>query len=185
MHIRTFIAVALFLGLASPLIAQSAGASPVPAGGSNQRASLEGCIGQTLFNGLWRLTVLKSELVTNPDDEDFKNWGITLEVRNGKNATNSPSDSGFDEYPQLGFSDGTVLDMATTDAKVQYQKAIFYKDLPPGGVARMTMFYRLEGDDAGKTPTKLLIAIKPSGPNGKFGYSVSDPSFRVKLDCHG
>jgi len=61
-----------------------AAASPTPAGGANQRASVEGCIGQTLFNGLWRLTVLKSEPTTNPDDSDYKNWGVTIELRNGK-----------------------------------------------------------------------------------------------------
>lgn len=182
MYIRT-LAAALLVGLAGS-ITVPAGASPTPAGGSNQRASVEGCIGQTLFNGLWRLTVLKSEPTTNPDDSDYKSWGVTIELRNGKNASNSPTDSGIDGYPQLAFSDGTVLDMAATDAKLQYQKNIEYKELPPGGVARTTLYYRLEGDDATKTPSKLLVEIHPSGPNGKFGYSVSDPSFRVKLDCH-
>jgi len=159
------------------------GAAMPPAGGANQRPSVEGCLGQTLFNGIWRLTVTDSAVKVNPDDADYKNWGVTIELRNGKNAQNSPGDSGFQEYPQIAFEDGTVLDMATTGAKVQYQNAIFYKNLPPGGVARTTMYYRMEGDDANRTPTKLLISIKPVEYGKKFGYTVSDPSFRVNLTC--
>jgi len=178
MKFRMLIAATVVFGLMPGVSA----AAPPP-GGANQRPSVEGCIGQTLFNGVWRLLVTESALKENPDDPDYKNWGITLELRNGKNAQNSPSDSGFQDYPQIAFEDGTVLDMATTEAKVQYQKAIFYKSLPPGGVAKMTMYYRLEGDDATKTPTKLLVNIKRTEFGKTFGYSVADPSFRVKLDC--
>jgi len=157
--------------------------TPPPAGGANQRTSIEGCIGATLFNGIWRLKVISSQLQTNPDDSDYKNWAVAIELRNGKNAQNSPSDSGFQDYPQLAFSDDTILDMETTTAKVQYQKAIFYKSVPPGGVARTTMWYRLGDENGQKTPTKLLISIKPVEFGKKFGYTVPDPSFRVKLDC--
>ncbi|MDQ6825643.1 MAG: hypothetical protein M3Z14_00360 [Candidatus Eremiobacteraeota bacterium] len=183
MQIRSLAAgIALASIVFAPLLANAA--TPQPAGGSNQRPSLEGCIGQTLFNGIWRLKVLESALKTNPDDADSKNWAITLELRNGRNAQTSPGDTGFQDYPQLAFADDTVLDMETTDAKVQYQKAIYYKDVPPGGAARMTMWYRLDGEHGTKTPTKLLIAIKATEYGKKFGYSVPDPSFRVKLDCN-
>jgi hypothetical protein len=161
----------------------SAASPQAPAGGANQRASVEGCIGQTLFNGVWRLRVISSELQTNPADPDYKNWAIVLELRNGLNAQNSPGDSGFQDYPQLAFADDTVLDMETT-AKVQYQNAVFYKSLPPGGVARTTLWYRLPDEDASKSPTKLLVSIKSTEYGKTFGYSVADPSFRIKLDCN-
>ena len=160
-----------------------AAAATPPPGGANQRPSVEGCIGATLFDGIWRLKVLGSQLQSNPDDSDYKNWAVTLELRNGKNEQNSPGDSGFQDYPQIAFDDGTVLDMETTEAKVQYQKAIFYKSLPPGGVARTTLWYRLDSDHEKKTPVKLLISIKAVEYGKKFGYTVPDPSFRVKLDC--
>ncbi|GAC1413743.1 MAG: hypothetical protein NVSMB64_24020 [Candidatus Velthaea sp.] len=178
-----FRAVAGACALATGLSMISATAStPPPAGGANQRPSVEGCIGETLFNGIWRLKVLSSQLQSNPDDSDSKNWAVALELRNAKNAQNSPGDSGFQDYPQLAFGDET-LDMETTTAKVQYQKAIYYKSLPPGGVARTTLWFRLGDENAQKTPTKLLISIKPVEYGKKFGYTVPDPSFRVKLDC--
>jgi hypothetical protein len=184
MHFRAFVAAAALVALgAMPSLSHAA--TPRPAGGANQRPSVEGCMGQTLFNGVWRLKVTGSELKTNPDDADSKNWAITLELRNGKNAQNSPADSGFQDYPQIAFADGTVLDMETTTAKVQYQKAIYYKSLPPGGVAATTMWYRLDEAHASQTPTKLLISIKPTEYGKTFGYTVKDPSFRVKLDCKG
>lgn len=182
MYFRMPTALLLFVCCSLPLGA-IASTSPPP-GGSNQRPSIEGCVGETLFNGIWRLKVLSSQLDTNPDDSDYKNWAVTLELRNGKNAQSSPGDTGFQDYPQLAFSDDTVLDMDTTTAKVQYQKAIFYKSLPPGGVARTTLWYRLGEENAQKTPTKLLISIKPVEFGKKFGYTVADPSFRVKLDCN-
>ncbi len=181
--VRAFLAgISLAVFSLMPALANTNASSP--AGGSNQRPSVEGCIGQTLFNGVWRLKVIESALKTNPDDSDSKNWAITLELRNGKNAQNSPTDSGFQDYPQLAFADGTVLDMETTEAKVQYQKAIFYKSVPPGGVVRTTMWYRLDDDHAAQTPTKLLVNIKAEEFGKKFGYTVHDPSFRVKLDCN-
>jgi hypothetical protein len=171
------------LALSALWLAPTLSASAMaPTGGSNQRTSVEGCLGQTLFNGVWRLTVTESALKTNPDDPDYKNWGVTVELRNGKNAQNSPGDSGFQEYPQIAFADSSVLDMNTA-AQVQFQNGIFYKSLPPGGVARMTMFYRLEGDNMTKVPTKLLMSIKKTEYGKTFGYTVADPSFRVKLDC--
>jgi hypothetical protein len=164
------------------LMPGASNAATPPPGGANQRPSVEGCIGETLFNGVWRLLVTDSALKVNPDDPDYKSWAITLELRNGKNAQDSPGDSGFQDYPQIAFVDGAVLDMQT-DEEVQYQKAIFYKSFPPGGVAQMTMYYRLEGDNATKTPTKLLVNIKRTEFGKTFGYTVADPSFRVKLDC--
>lgn len=182
LYLRVFLASSVLAALCA-LPNMSGAATPPPAGGANQRASVEGCMGETLFNGVWRLKVISSGLQTNPDDPDYKNWAVTLELRNGKNTQNSPTDSGFQDYPQLAFADDTVLDMETTTAKVQYQKAIFYKSLPPGGVARTTLFYRLPDEDASKSPTKLLIAIKRTEFGKTFGYSVTDPSFRVRLDC--
>lgn len=181
---RILLAGMALVSLSFTLRPALAGTTASPAGGSNQRPSVEGCIGQTLFNGVWRLKVIESALKTNPDDSDYKNWAVTLELRNAKNTQNSPGDSGFVEYPQIAFADGTVLDMETTEAKVQYQNAIFYKSLPPGGVAHTTLWYRLDPDHAAQTPTKLLINIDPHQYGKTFGYTVHDPSFRVKLDCN-
>src|ERR1700687_3655534 len=117
LYLRVFLASAALAALcAMPNMSGASTASP--AGGANQRASVEGCIGETLFNGVWRLKVISSALQTNPDDPDYKNWAITIELRNGKNAQNSPGDSGFQDYPQLAFADDTILDMETTTAKV-------------------------------------------------------------------
>ena len=63
-------------------------------GGSNQRASLEGCLGETLFNGVWRVKTTKLEKISK--DADTPGWGLTLEVKNGSPATISPVDAGFD-----------------------------------------------------------------------------------------
>lgn len=180
MLFRILFTLLFFSGCFVPL---GASAASIPSGGANQRASVEGCVGETLFNGLWRVKVLSSKLDTNPGDPDYKNWGVVIELRNGKNAQNSPADSGFQDYPQLVFADDTILDMQTM-AQVQYQNDVFYKSVPPGGAAHTTLWYRLGDENAQHTPTKLLVAIKPVDNGKKFGYSVANPSFRIKLDCN-
>jgi hypothetical protein len=51
------------------------------AGGANQTAALEGCIGQTLFNGALRVTLHSFEPLKK--DDKAAGWTADLEFRNG------------------------------------------------------------------------------------------------------
>jgi hypothetical protein len=62
------------------------------AGGANERPSLEGCLNEPLFNGVWRVRV--SKLVRISKDESTPGWGLTLELRNGSRVTLSATDAG-------------------------------------------------------------------------------------------
>jgi hypothetical protein len=63
-------------------------------GGANQRASLEGSLDETLFNGVWRVKPSKLERIKK--DDGTPGWGLMLEVKNGSKATITPVDAGFD-----------------------------------------------------------------------------------------
>ncbi len=55
--IRTLISLTIGLALvAAPFARVALDAKPI-AGGANQNDSVEGCTGQTLFDGIWRLRV--------------------------------------------------------------------------------------------------------------------------------
>ncbi len=162
------------------------GATPV-AGGANERASLEGCLGEELFNGVWRIRASKLERITR--DVDTLGWGLTLEVRNGSKTTISPVDAGFDptgQGIQLAFADATTIPVDPLDV----QKVTF-AGLPPGGpVIHQLKFYYPFGtkEDAVKTPVKFLLEINPKlmgdGTRAKgVAFTVPNPSLRVKLDC--
>ena len=156
-------------------------------GGANERVSLEGCLGEQLFNGVWRIRASKLERVNK--DADTPGWGLTLEVRNGSKTTITPVDAGFDptgQGIQLAFDDATTIPVDPLDV----QKLTF-ASLPPGGpVSHQLKFYYPFGtkEDAVKTPVKFLLEINAKGIGDStkakgVAFTVPNPSLRVKLDC--
>jgi hypothetical protein len=156
-------------------------------GGANQRASLEGCLGEQLFNGVWRIRTSKLERISK--DGDTPGWGLTLELRNGSKATLISTDAGIDgtgQGIQLAFDDATTLKVDPYDVQ-----KLTYASLPQGGaVVHQLKFYYPSGTapDAIKTPTKFLLEVSAKGigftPSQQgVAFTVANPSFRVRLDC--
>ncbi len=151
------------------------------AGGANQRASVEGCIGQTLFDGFWRFKVTG---ITSADEPfaglTIPAWAVTMEMRNARSQPSTPALFGV-ENPQLILEDGTVLDLSG-GSRLAYGEQMQGKELPPGGSAHLKAYYRIENNTS--KPAKLLLGVNSAtdGPRGK-GYPMADPSFRVRLNC--
>jgi hypothetical protein len=167
--------------------ASSSTPSGTGAGGANERVSLEGCLGEQLFNGVWRIRASKLERANK--DADVPGWGVMLEVRNGSKATITPVDAGFDptgQGIQLAFDDATTIPVDP----LEVQKLTF-ASLPPGGaVTQQLKFYYPFGtkEDAVKTPVKFLLEINPKGIGDSTKakgvmFTVPNPSLRVRLDC--
>ena len=157
------------------------------AGGANQRVSLEGCLGESLFNGVWRVRTSKLERISK--DGGTPGWGLTLELRNGSKSTLISTDAGIDgtgQGIQLAFDDATTLSVDPYDVQ-----KLTYASLPLGGVTTHQLkFYYPSGTDLStvKTPTKFLLEINPKGigftPSQQgVAFTVPNPSFRVRLDC--
>ena len=158
----------------------SAPSSQMAAGGANQRVSLEGCIGETLFNGIWRLTV-KSVKAINRYNGQQLGYSLSLEWKNGAKVTADALNTGIKNL-NLVLSDGTVLQ--TDDAQ-----SLTSKKLPQGaGVALELAFYTASGVTADKLgkPDKFLVEIDPlvlKNTGVATAYTTPNPSFRVRLDC--
>lgn len=160
-------------------------AGGTPAGGANQRASLEGCLGEQLFNGAWRIRASKLERISK--DGDTPGWGLTVEMRNGSRTTINATDAGVrSEGIQLAFADASTLDVDPYDVQ-----SLIYKNLPQGGAATQQLkFYYPSGTapSAVRTPTKFLVQVDPKGigftPSQQgVAFTTPNPSFRVRLDC--
>jgi len=166
--------------------AQANTAQAVTAGGSNQRASLEGCMNEYLFNGIWRIKVTKLERITKDGDPMAPGWGMTLELRNGSKATLDTGMAGMNgTAKQIAFADATSIDADP------YGLDRFFGSLTPGGVAiQVFKFYYPYGTPPSdiKAPVKFLLEVDPKGVADNLkalgaAFSSASPSFRVHLDC--
>lgn len=169
------------LGIVADLSGNTLTLTGQGAGGANQRASVEGCVNEFLFNGIWRMRVNKIEAT-----EAFgqKAWGITVEVRNGTTRTLEPGQTGWADSSglTLAFADGSTAGINASALTREYENDLRAKSLAQGA----TLTYQLKFDTPQtEAPTKLLVQIDPAKLQKNLGvsYNTPDPSFRFKLDC--
>lgn len=158
-------------------------------GGANQRVSVEGCVNEWLFNGLWRMRVTKVEPIADPGRGGAPGWGVTVEWRNGTTTTFSLSKTGIEGGTSLALQDGNILANSQGSAWVDaVMKAV------PQGAANIYRysFWLPDGSspDALKSnlPAKLLVEVKPGqlqnwSETRTLRYPIANPSFRVNLGC--
>lgn len=145
-------------------------------GGANQLTALEGCMGETLFNGIWRAKVSKVEAIAISGS---KGYGVTLELRNGAKQALAPTDTNF-KYGEgdiaLALDDGTTVNMN------RFDYAWVLESIPQA--AAKVYVVQFVTDSTAK-PSKLIMRIEPIAKDSRLPirYSVADPSFRFNLNC--
>lgn len=156
------------------------GAAPATSpGGANQRASLEGCLGDTLFNGVWRMTVKSVRPISRYNGQQ-RGYAVALEWKNGSTATADALNTGVKNF-QLVLQDGNTLDS-------ENGQQLLYRKLAQGAGNTFTLeYYADSAQSARLTPAdKLLVEIDPAvlrNTGVKAAYSTPTPSFRVRLNC--
>ncbi len=149
------------------------------AGGANQTAALEGGVGDSLFNGIWRIKV---ESVDAFKEDDRSGWKVKVELRNGSKFDNlSLSGSGFDSL-QMYMDDGNPLGVYNSNDLIT-------PGLLQGAPLEVTLvFYDEVG---GRKPDRLILKLEPNAETKSYlhgsgaDYSTPNPSFRVNLKPKG
>ncbi|THF71543.1 hypothetical protein E7T06_02700 [Deinococcus sp. Arct2-2] len=160
--------------------------APAP-GGANQKVAVEGCIGDTLFNGIWRMTVKKVEPI-GPDVGLGPGWGVSVELRNGTQTPTNLQDTGLIST-DLVMPDGNTFVFEERTAEEPY----VYKKVGQAGGIIYTLRFHVQDSRALAAsvprPTKLVIQLDPKRltagylKTGTVAYTTPNPSFRVRLDC--
>ncbi len=145
------------------------------AGGANQVAATSGCIGEYLFNGVWRLKV--QSLMYSVEE---KAWYLTIELRNGTNKVAKPNytgSSGSGDDISLVTEDGNSLSLANGTS---IQDDILLKNIAPGSAGVTKIWFN--ADSATPKATKLLWAMSAANNSDKAPLG-KQPAFRVDLTC--
>jgi hypothetical protein len=153
-------------------------------GGANQLAALEGCIGETLFNGVWRFRVTSLSAATV---EGKPGYLVALEMRNGSPRPQYVYATGLsntnDAYT-LAAADGNTGIWRTNYTLNDFAD----RNVPQAGL--FTYTFKFWPDDnatpeqANQVPTKFIMRINTKYvTKADTPYSVPDPSFRVNLTC--
>ena len=154
-------------------------------GGANQKASLEGCVNEWLFNGIWRFRVKGVQRV---QDRDYgEGWGVTVEIKNGTAQTLEMDDAGiaYNGAVNLAFPDGNSWAKGWRSG---WQDKTYAK-LPQGtGTLYTFKIFPESRMDAAEVdayrPNKFLFDVtKEKRDSVKAGFTTADPSFRVNLTC--
>ncbi|WP_425148604.1 hypothetical protein [Deinococcus sp.] len=162
-------------------------AQPTPAGGANQRSATEGCLNETLFNGIWRVKVLSVDPVSR--EGGTPGWAVTLELRNGTQKDISPMIS-FDTFGKgvyLLTPDGAQAGSIGGDGFYY----TFDKSLPPGGSLQGQAKFFTDAPsstwDAFKAakPSKFILSVLNVEKARQSGvaYTTATPGFRIDLSC--
>ncbi|MFN8509339.1 MAG: hypothetical protein U0Z75_02035 [Deinococcaceae bacterium] len=169
-------------------------------GGTNQRASVEGCMGESLFNGVWRFKVNKIETLGKTDmNRGAAAWRVYVQLINGTNRSLVPYHGGIERTNNqylpgltLAVSDGSIAQFKNDSA---VDDVVSGSTLPPGAFLNLQpiFIWGSENDNAeGIKPTKLLFEMRPdllakSAKEEKdakgLQFTTSSPSFRVNLTC--
>jgi hypothetical protein len=169
------------------LTLSSAGGTPpaqaVAPGGTNQRAALEGCLGETLFNGIWRFTVRKLEPIT--ENPNRLGWAVTVELRNGTKVATAPYRTGLESI-NLTLPGGNALEY-----DMSVGQTLTHHDLAQAtGITVQLKYYFPMGTPAENLPRpeKLVMQFDPaklwdSVRREGAVYTTPNPSFRVRLGC--
>jgi hypothetical protein len=178
------------LGIPYSIKGNSLSIGTVDTGGANERPSLEGCMNEYLFNGVWRIKVTKLDKIFKDGDPHYPGWGVTLEFRNGSKTTLGATDAGISgtgQGIQVAFDDANTLSVDPYDVQT-----LTYANLPQGGVVtkQLKFYYPINtvGNEI-KKPVKFLLEVNPKsiGDSTKaqgVAFNTPTPSFRVNLTCN-
>ncbi len=136
---------------------------------------LEGCISQSLNNGVWLMRILNFAPLIR--DAKF-GYLVSLEYSNVSVNALSLFDTGFSDGEGGAGNFTLQLQESSTLASSNTDAAFIYNVVQPNSKASIDIFF-LSNQTSLPTPQRFIVGQE----RRVTGFTVSDPSLRFKLDC--
>ena len=156
-------------------------------GGANQTAALEGCVGETLFNGALRVKLHSFEPFVR--DGKAVGWTADLEFRNGTQRVSNLYGFGGGSAASwyIAYDDDSTYPFYISDSNGLSGS----RDIPAGSSYRTKINFWPETSNARelpfdptRKPTKLLLGFTKSSASSDMQKLLpANPGFRIRLDC--
>jgi hypothetical protein len=162
---------------------QATGAAANAAGGSSEIPGAQGCMKQTMSNGIWQMRAT----AIGPDSPDGTQigWAVTEQWTNQTKRRLTPSDTAVGDQQLVFESGNTVAATNSTVASLVMQKLTF-NDFAPGASFTYVQLFRPTGFDATDKPVKLIVTFDASAEKQRTTlpqYTSNPPNFRISLGC--
>ncbi|HLJ83306.1 MAG TPA: hypothetical protein VKT51_03900 [Candidatus Eremiobacteraceae bacterium] len=163
----------------------ASGAAAQAQGGASEIQARQGCMGQWMSNGIWRMRAT----AVNPDNNNDPSspqigWMITQDWVNLASRPLAPSDVfAQDEY--LVTAGGQNVPSSNSAGTSMNQQQLQFRIFAPGSSFTYQQRFRWAGLDPNDKPTKLLVTFDGPKQNARVGqpHYTMPADFRIDLTC--
>lgn len=149
---------------------------------SGAPATTEGCMSQWLFNGVWRVQVVKVEPYM---DGAQVGWQVTEVWRNGASQEIAPGDSLLKDQV-LNLDDGSTIAASSTNAGTMSMGVVANHSFAQAAQFTYVQYFRTATFNAAAKPKVLAITFdgaRLAQYKARPQFTTAQYNFRIKLDC--
>ena len=147
--------------------------------------SREACMGQWMFNGIWRVRVMKVDPLSDSSGKQI-GWLVTEQWRNGTDRKFAPGNT-YAKDQTLVLADGAQIAATETTQGTLSSQDLGFHDFPPSAqYTHMQKFIAGGAFDPSNKPAAVVIpfdATRQAADKTLPQYAVNPPNFKIKLDC--
>ena len=145
----------------------------------------EGCVNQWMFNGIWRIRVIKVDPLTDSGGTQT-GWLVTEQWRNGTKRTFAPGDT-FAKDQTLVLANGAVITAIESTIGTLSSQDVLYHQFPAAAqYTHQQKFLATGSFDPSVKPAAVIIPFdiaRQAEHKDAPQYSVRPADYKIKLDC--
>jgi len=163
---------------------QASGTAAQAQGGSGQVTDTQGCMNQSMSNGVWQVKTTAISPDMGNDGTAQIGWMITEEWTSLVNRPIAPGNTNVTDQ-QLVFASGNTAASSDSVGTLASMGLLTNRTFPPGSSFTYQQRFRPGSFNASDKPVRLLVTFNATAqshyPNGP--YYKNPANFRISLEC--